>query len=67
VSDVSAGALAKENVFSGLRIFVDTGCPEDNALYLATMLSLRANLVSFRSGSHRRRGGIGRRAGLKIQ
>ncbi len=31
----------------------------------ATTLSLRANLVSFRF--QRRRGGIGRRAGLKIQ
>jgi hypothetical protein len=33
----------------------------------AHVLSLRANLVSFRSVSHSRRGGIGRRAGLKIQ
>jgi hypothetical protein len=31
------------------------------------MLSLHANLVSFRSGPKRRRGGIGRRAGLKIR
>jgi hypothetical protein len=32
----------------------------------AMMLRLVANLVSFRSGSQRRRGGTGRRAGLKI-
>jgi hypothetical protein len=31
------------------------------------MLSLRVNLVSFRFHPNRRRGGIGRRAGLKIQ
>jgi hypothetical protein len=31
------------------------------------MLSLRVNLVSFGFDPNRRRGGIGRRAGLKIQ